>query len=79
MGWLEPYFQEGFALVWTVIYIAPTKKLADAICGRLTLEGFLTKQRQTSTTKQQFEILVPEAELDDVLSMLTDILHASLS
>ncbi|MCY0874680.1 MAG: glutamate decarboxylase [Firmicutes bacterium] len=65
--------------MWTVIYIASTQKLADRICERLLAEGCLAKQRQASTTKQQFEILVPEAELDDVKELLTDILHSSYS
>lgn len=64
--------------MWTVIYIAPTLRVADKICGRLSAEGFLVKQRQASTTKQQFEILVPEGELDDVKELLNDILHSSL-
>lgn len=65
--------------MWTVIYIASTQKLADRICERLQAEGFLAKQRQASTTKQQFEILVPEAELNDVKELLTEILHSSYS
>ncbi|MHB1685087.1 MAG: glutamate decarboxylase [Bacilli bacterium] len=65
--------------MWTVIYIAAGKRLADTICETLSGEGFLVKQRQASTTKQQFEILVPESELDDVRDMLNDILHSSLS
>ncbi len=65
--------------VWTVIYIAASKRLADKICETLSVEGFLVKQRLASTAKQQFEILVPESELDDVRDMLNDILHSSLS
>jgi len=63
--------------MWTVIYIASTQKLADRICERLQGEGFLVKQRQASTAKQQFEILVPEAELEDIKELFTDILHSS--
>lgn len=64
--------------MWTVIYIASTEKLADRICARLTGEGFLVKRRLVSAARQQFEILVPETELDDVKDLLTDILHSSL-
>lgn len=64
--------------MWTVIYIASTEKLADRICTRLTGEGFLVKTRLVNAARQQFEILVPETELDDVKDLLTDILHSSL-
>jgi len=65
--------------MWTVIYIAPTQKLASVICSRLQAEGFLTKQRQTAAAKQQIEILVPEVELEDIKELWTDILHSSFS
>lgn len=64
--------------MWTVIYIASTEKMADRICARLTDEGFLVKRRLVSGARPQFEILVPETELDDVKELLTDILHSSL-
>ena len=65
--------------MWTVIYIAPTLRLAEKICARLTAEGFLARQRQTGAGRQQYEILVPESELDDVKELLNDILHSSYS
>jgi len=63
--------------MWTVIYIAPNEKTAERIQDRLTEEGFLVKLRQTNMVKQQFEILVPETELDEVQEVLKDILHSS--
>ncbi|MCI0182442.1 MAG: glutamate decarboxylase [Acidibacillus sp.] len=65
--------------MWTVIYITPSLRLAENICKRLMAEGFLVKRRQISASKQQFEILVPEYELEDVRESLNDIVHASLS
>ncbi len=65
--------------MWTVIYIAPSLRLAEKICEKLVTEGFLVKRRQLSVSKQQFEILVPESELEDVREALNDILHSSLS
>lgn len=65
--------------MWTVIYIAPTLRQAERICERLAREGFLARQRQAGTSRQQFEILVPEAELEDVKELLNDIVHASFS
>ncbi|MBX5435731.1 MAG: glutamate decarboxylase [Alicyclobacillaceae bacterium] len=63
--------------MWTVIYIAQSAKQADRIKDRLVAEGFLAKIRQISVSRQQYEILVPESELDEVQEVLNDILHAS--
>ncbi|HZG76428.1 glutamate decarboxylase [Paenibacillus antri] len=61
--------------MWTVIYIAPTAKIAERIRQKLTDEGFLVQVRPINLTKQQFEILVPEGEVGDVQEVLTTILH----
>lgn len=62
--------------MWTVIYIAPTKKVADRIQEQLTVEGFLVQVRAINLAKQQYEILVPEGELDEVQEVLNTILHS---
>ncbi|MFD0870172.1 Uncharacterised protein [Chlamydia abortus] len=61
--------------MWTVIYIAPTAKIADRIKEKLTEEGFLVQVRAISLTKNQYEILVPEGELEEVQEVLNSILH----
>ena len=61
--------------MWTVIYIAPTAKIAERIKQKLTDEGFLVQVRPINLTKQQFEILVPEGEVNDVQEVLPEILH----
>ncbi|RAV10609.1 glutamate decarboxylase [Paenibacillus contaminans] len=61
--------------MWTVIYIAPTAKIADRIKTKLTEEGFLVQVRPINVTNNQFEILVPEGELEDVQEVLNGILH----
>jgi ribosomal protein S8 len=63
--------------MWTVIYIAPTAKIADKIKTMLTEEGFLVQIRAINMTKNQFEILVPEGELEEVQDVLNSILHRS--
>ncbi|HJV44960.1 MAG TPA: glutamate decarboxylase [Bacillota bacterium] len=60
--------------MWTVIYIAPNEKIAERISEKLTTEGFLVKTRQTAISKQ-FEILVPESELDEIQEVLNSIIH----
>lgn len=62
--------------MWTVIYIAPSAKIADRIKFRLTEEGFLVEVRPTNLSKNQFEIVVPEGELDEVQEVLSSILHS---
>ena len=61
--------------MWTVIYIAPSSKVAERIKQRLTDEGFLVQIRPTGVSKNQFELLVPEGELDEVQEVLNLILH----
>ncbi|QGQ97805.1 glutamate decarboxylase [Paenibacillus psychroresistens] len=61
--------------MWTVIYIAPTSKIAERIKLKLTEEGFLVKIRAINLTKNQFEILVPAGELEEVQEVLNSILH----
>lgn len=61
--------------MWTVIYIAPTAKIAERIRQKLSEEGFLVQVRPINLTKQQYEILVPEGELDEVQEVLSTILH----
>ncbi|AJY75990.1 hypothetical protein [Paenibacillus beijingensis] len=62
--------------MWTVIYIAPTAKIAESIKRRLTEEGFLVQTRPINLSKQQFEILVPSGELEEVQEVLNAILHS---
>ena len=61
--------------MWTVIYIAPTEKVAKRIEEDLVGEGFLVKVRPVNVSKSQFEILVPEGELDEIQEVLNQILH----
>lgn len=59
--------------MWTVIYIAPSLKMAEKIQDRLAEEGFLVKISPSQYGKQ-FEILVPEGELDEVKETISSIL-----
>lgn len=62
--------------MWTVIYIAPSKSKAERMEQKLSEEGFLVKIRPSSLSKQQYEILVPEGELDEVQEILNSILNS---
>lgn len=61
--------------MWTVIYIAPTEKAAQDIESKLTEEGFLVKVRPVNMSKQQFEILVPSGELEEIQDVLGSIIR----
>ena len=61
--------------MWTVIYIAPTAKMAENIKKRLTEEGFLIKIRPVNLSKQQYEILVPSGELEEVQEVFNTIIR----
>lgn len=61
--------------MWTVIYIAPTEKIANRLKSKLSEEGFLVQVRPINLSKQQFEILVPSGELEEVQEVLNSILH----
>ncbi|MEX1029296.1 MAG: glutamate decarboxylase [Paenibacillaceae bacterium] len=61
--------------MWKVIYIAPSAKIAERIKDKLTEEGFLVQIRPINLSKQQYEIVVPEGELEDVQEVLNSILH----
>lgn len=67
--------REALQGMWTVIYIAPTARVADMIQSKLTEEGFMVKCRPVNMSKQQFEILVPSGELEEVQEVLNLILH----
>lgn len=62
--------------MWTVIYIAPTTKIAESLRQRLSAEGFLVQVRPINLSKQQYEILVPSGEVDEVQEVLNSILHS---
>lgn len=61
--------------MWKVIYIAPTANIAERIKQKLSDEGFLVQVRAINLSKHQFEILVPEGELEEVQEVLNSILN----
>jgi len=60
--------------VWTVVYIAPTKKEAEKVRQVLSGEGILVKLKAIGQPQQgincSIEILVPEAEADEALEII---------
>ena len=62
--------------MWTVIYIAPNKSKAERMEQKLSEEGFMVKIRPSSLSKYQYEILVPEGELEDMEDIINSILNS---
>lgn len=60
--------------MWTVIYISPSLKSAEKIQEKLSNEGFLVKLKQIGASPQ-YEILVPESELEEIQEVLNSILQ----
>lgn len=60
--------------MWTVIYIAQNKKMADKIEKLLTEEGMLTKVQPVSKKLENedgyYEVLVPEGEAEEAQNIL---------
>ena len=61
--------------MWKVIYIAPSERIAERIKLKLSEEGFLVQIRAVNLSKNHYEILVPNTELEDVQEVLNAILH----
>ncbi len=61
--------------MWTVIYIAQNKKVADKYKEALASEGILVQLRQLSLSQDintsAYEVMVPESEAEEAHEILT--------
>lgn len=64
--------------MWTVIYIAQNKKVADKYKYALESEGILVQLRQLSLSQDintsAYEVMVPESEAEEAHEILTGFL-----
>ncbi len=63
--------------MWTVIYIAPTKNIAEKYQQALVEEGILVQLRAVGSQQSNnvsIEILVPESEAEEAHELLTGIM-----
>ncbi len=63
--------------MWTVIYIAPTKNIAEKYQQALAEEGILVQLRPVGSQQSNsvsIEILVPESEAEEAHELLTSIM-----
>lgn len=60
--------------MWTVVYIAPNKKIADSLKNLLSREGMLVQLRSIGLPNVgdngAVEVLVPESEVDEAMEIL---------
>ncbi|MDF2520136.1 MAG: hypothetical protein K0R84_764 [Clostridia bacterium] len=63
--------------MWTVVYLAKNKKLAEKISGLISDEGVLTKIQPVGKNPNEddgyYEILVPEGEVGEAHSILIEL------
>jgi hypothetical protein len=60
--------------MWTVIYVASTLKIAESVKEKLEQEGFLVKLEPLGSSRLQYELLVPSAEIEEVREVLPTVL-----
>lgn len=64
--------------MWTVVYIAPNRSVAETLKDILTKEGLLVSLRCTKSVQSaeggHVEVLVPEAEVEEAHEILTTVL-----
>ena len=62
--------------MWTVVYMAQSKEIAEDLQSLLTKEGILVKLRSVSKNQESsndyFEILVPESEVEEAHSVIIE-------
>jgi len=62
--------------MWTVVYMAQSKEVADKLNSILSSEGILVKLRPVSKTQDSgdnyFEVLVPESEVEEAHNIIIE-------
>ena len=63
-------------IMWTVVYMAQSKDVANQLQEILSKEGILVKLRAISKNVENndnyFEVLVPEAEIEEAHSVIIE-------
>jgi len=73
----NPVSTKEAASMWTVVYLAKNKKIADKISRMMTEEGVLVKlqsvSKNTGDEDSYFEILVLESEVEEAHNILYEL------
>lgn len=71
---LEKMWEIGGCDMWTVVYIAPSRTMAESLQEVLSSEGLLVMLRTIGIPhvgdSSAVEILVPESEVDEAMEIL---------
>lgn len=63
--------------MWTVVYLAKNKKVAEKLMDKITQEGVLVKIQPVGKGANEeegyYEVLVPEAEVEEAHSILIEL------
>ncbi|AUG58070.1 hypothetical protein HVS_10875 [Acetivibrio saccincola] len=68
--------KKGRVYMWTVVYMAQSKEVADNMQDLLSKEGILVKLRPINknreTSDDYYEVLVPESEVEEAHSVIIE-------
>jgi len=68
--------KKGRVYMWTVVYMAQSKEVADNMQDLLSKEGILVKLRPINknreTSDDNYEVLVPESEVEEAHSVIIE-------
>jgi hypothetical protein len=67
--------------MWTVVYVAPNRAIADMLKELLDKEGFVVMLRPIGAphlgAAASVEILVPESEVEDAMEVISSLIGSS--
>ena len=68
--------KKGRVYMWTVVYMAQSKEIANSMQDLLSNEGILVKLRPINkireTNDDYYEVLVPESEVEEAHSVIIE-------
>lgn len=68
--------KKGRVYMWTVVYMAQSKEVANTMQDLLSKEGILVKLRPINknreTSDDYYEVLVPESEVEEAHSVIIE-------
>ena len=68
--------KKGRVYMWTVVYMAQSKEIANSMQDLLSNEGILVKlipiNKNRETNDDYYEVLVPESEVEEAHSVIIE-------
>lgn len=66
--------------MWVVVYVAPSRRVANYLKDMLEIEGILVKLKETGVSEQDarnVELMVSECEIEDANEIIANALQQS--